>query len=46
MAASMNSSKRKEETMHDFICSFEAELDRVETYDEAWVLKIFIWGLP
>ena len=25
---------------------FEAELDKVEMYDESWVLKMFIWGLP
>ena len=46
MAALMNIKQRKEESTHDFICRFEAELDKVDTYDESWVLKIFIWGLP
>ena len=46
MAALMNIKQRKEETTHDFICRFEAELDKVDSYDEAWVLKMFIWGLP
>ena len=46
MAALMNIKQRKEESTHDFIYRFEAELDQVDTYDEAWVLKMFIWGLP
>ena len=46
MAALMNIKQKKEESTHDFICRFEAELDKVESYDEAWVLKMFIWGLP
>ena len=46
MAALMNIKQRKEESTHDFICRFEAELDKVDTYDESWVLKMFIWGLP
>ena len=46
MATLMNIKQRKEESTHDFICRFEAELDKVDTYDEAWVLKMFIWGLP
>ena len=46
MAALMNIKQRKEESTHDFICRFEAELDKVDSYDEAWVLKMFIWGLP
>ena len=46
MASLMNIKQRKEETTHDFICRFEAELDKVNTYDEAWLLRIFIWGLP
>ena len=46
MPALMNIKQRKEESTHDFISRFEAELDKVETYDESWVLKMFIWGLP
>ena len=46
MANLMNIKQRKEESTHDFICRFEAELDKVESYDESWVLKMFIWGLP
>ena len=46
MAALMSIKQKKEESTHDFICRFEAELDKVESYDEAWVLKLFIWGLP
>ena len=46
MATLMNIKQRKEESTHDFICRFEAELDKVDTYDKAWVLKMFIWGLP
>ena len=46
MANLMNMKQRKEESTHDFICRFEVELDKVETYDETWVLKMFIWGLP
>ena len=46
MAALMNIRQRKEESTHDFICRFKAELDKVDTYDESWVLKMFIWGLP
>ena len=46
MATLMNIKQRKKESTHDFICRFEAELDQVDTYDEAWVLKMFIWGLP
>lgn len=42
MANLMNIKQRKEESRHDFICRFEAELDKVETYDESWVLKVFI----
>ena len=45
MANLMNIRQRKEKSTHDFICRFEAELDQVETYDESWVLKMFIWGL-
>ena len=46
MAALMNIKQRKEESTHNFIYKFEAELDKVDTYDESWVLKMFIWGLP
>ena len=46
MAALMNIKQRKEESTHDFISRFEAELDKVDTYDESWVLRMFIWGLP
>ena len=46
MAALVNIRQQKEESTHDFICRFEAELDKVETYDEQWLLKMFIWGLP
>ena len=46
MVALMNIKQRKEESTHDFICRFEAELDKVDTYDESWVLKMFICGLP
>ena len=46
MATLMNIRQRKEESTHDFICRFEAELDKVDSVDEAWVLKMFIWGLP
>ena len=46
MSQLMNIRQRREESTHDFICRFEAELDKVETYDESWVLKMFIWGLP
>ena len=42
MAALMNIKQRKEESTHDFICRFEAELDKVDTYDESWMLKMFI----
>ena len=42
----MSIKQRKEESTHNFICRFEAELDKVDTYDEAWVLRMFIWGLP
>ena len=46
MANLMNIRQRKEESTHDFIYRFEAELDKVDTYDGSWVLKMFIWGLP
>ena len=46
MAALMNIKQRKEESTHDFISRFEAELDQVDSYDESWVLRMFIWGLP
>ena len=46
MAALINIKQRKEESTHDFICRFEAELDKVDSYDESWVLRMFIWGLP
>ena len=46
MAALMNIKQKKEESTHDFICRFEAELDKVNTYNESWVLKMFMWGLP
>ena len=46
MAALMNIKQRKEESTHDFICRFEAEMDKVEAYNESWLLKMFIWGLP
>ena len=46
MDALMNIKQEKDETTHDFICRFESELDQVETYDESWLLKMFIWGLP
>ena len=46
MAALMNIKQKKEESTHDFICRFEAELDKVDSYDESWMLKMFIWGLP
>ena len=42
MAALMNIKQRKEESTHDFISRFEAELDKVDSYDESWVLRIFI----
>ena len=42
MATLMNIKLRKEESTHDFICRFEAELDQVEIYDESWVLRMFI----
>ena len=42
MAALMNIKQRKEESTHDFISQFEAELDKVDTYDESWVLRMFI----
>ena len=35
MAALMNIKQRKEESTHDFIYRLEAELDKVDTYDEA-----------
>jgi hypothetical protein len=46
MAELMNIRQRKEESTHDYICRFEAALDRVDSYDESWLLKMFIWGLP
>ena len=46
MANLINIKQRKEESTHDFIYRFEAELDKVETYNKLWVLKMFIWGLP
>ena len=46
MATLMNIKQRKEESTHDFISRFEAELDKVDSYDESWVLRMFIWGLP
>jgi hypothetical protein len=46
MANLLNIRMRKEESTHDFICRFEAEMDKVESYDESWLLKMFIWGLP
>lgn len=46
MANLMNIRQKKEESTHDFICRFEAEMDKVESYDESWLLKMFIWGLP
>ena len=39
MAALMNIKQRKEESTHDFISRFEAELDKVDSYDESWVLR-------
>ena len=35
MAALMNIKQRKEESTHDFISRFEAELDQVDSYDES-----------
>ena len=46
IAALMNIKQRKEESTHDFINRFEAELDKVDSYDESWVLRMFSWGLP
>ena len=46
MATLMNIRQWKEESTHDYICRFEAALDQVESYDESWLLKMFIWGLP
>ena len=46
MATLMNIKQRKEESTHDFISRFEAELDKVDSYNESWVLRMFIWGLP
>ena len=46
MAALMNIKQRKDESTHDFICRFEAELDQVDTYNESWMVRMFIWGLP
>ena len=46
MANLMNIKQKAGESTHEFICRFEAELDKMETYDESWVLKMFIWGLP
>ena len=46
MSNLMNIKKRREESAHDYICRFEAELDKVDSYDESWVLRMFIWGLP
>ena len=37
MAALINIKQRKEESTHDFICRFEAEMDKVDSYDEAWL---------
>ena len=45
MASLMSMEQKKEESTHDFICRFEAELDKVDSYDESWVLRMFIWGL-
>ena len=45
MATLLNIKQRKEESTHDFICRFEAELDKVDTYNESWVLRMFTWGL-
>ena len=46
MANIMNICQKKDELAHDYICRFENELDKVETWDESWLLKMFIWGLP
>ena len=35
MAALMNIKQKKEETTHDYICRFEAELDKVDDYSES-----------
>ena len=45
MSSLMNIRQKKWETIHDCICRFEADLDKVETYDESWIIKMFIWGL-
>ena len=37
MAALMNIKQQKEESTHNFICRFEAELDKVDSYDKVWV---------
>ena len=46
MANLMQIKQSKNESTHDYICRFENELDKVESFDETWLLKIFIWGLP
>ena len=46
MAALMNIRQRKEESTHDFICRFEAELDKVDTYDELWLLEMLSGNFP
>ena len=37
--------QKKNEPVHDFICRFENEMDKVASFDENWLLKIFTWGL-
>ena len=46
MANLMSIHQKKGESTHEYICRFENELDKVESFDENWLLKIFIWGLP
>ena len=41
----MSMEQKKEESTHDYIYQFLAELDKVDLYDKSWVLRMFIWGL-
>ena len=42
MANLMNIRQKKEESAHNYICRFENKLDKVETWDESWLIKMFI----
>ena len=45
MATLLNIKQKDGETVHQYALRFEAEVDRLTTYDAQWLLKIFIWGL-